>query len=215
MRSHAPIGMSLPGVGTGRCVRVTERAGDAETGSGFAHGAASSKQSPASAAFMFRRSNPLPRRADAGAWHLSPAGGRLPRRNRVAPSDPAVRVGAIVDVRLQPSIHSAAGRGHLPVAHPFPIAVLATMRAAVPLRAGGDTRAVCSPINCAGPFTGAGGFFAALLKDRANGPLVTRRDGAPTPMPVPTLFNTPFICRPSVCTDNEADGCAIVAERIA
>jgi len=46
MRSLAPFGMSLPGVGTGRCVRASiGRVDDAETGSGFAHGAASSKPS--------------------------------------------------------------------------------------------------------------------------------------------------------------------------
>jgi len=46
MRSLAPFGMSLRGVGTGRCVRAsTGRADDAEAGSGFVLGAASSKPS--------------------------------------------------------------------------------------------------------------------------------------------------------------------------
>lgn len=141
MRSLAPTGMSLPGVGTGRCVRVpTERVDDAETGSPVRPGgAASSELSPASVAVAsFRLWYPLPRRTDAGAWRLSPAGGRLPRRNRVAPSDPAVRIGATNS----------------------PIVALATMRAAIPLRAGGDTRGFGrSSLNCAGPVTGAGGFF--------------------------------------------------------
>lgn len=41
MRSLAPFGMSLRGVGTGRCVRAsTGRADDAETCSGFVLGTA-------------------------------------------------------------------------------------------------------------------------------------------------------------------------------
>ena len=46
MRSAIPSGMLLPGVGTGMGVRASiGRVDDAETGSGFAHGAASSKPS--------------------------------------------------------------------------------------------------------------------------------------------------------------------------
>lgn len=73
MRSLAPFGMSLRGVGTGRCVRAsTGRADDAETCSGFVLGAASSKPFHQGSG----RANPgftrAARRAPwLGAWHFS------------------------------------------------------------------------------------------------------------------------------------------------
>lgn len=90
MRSLAPFGMSLPDVGTGRCVRaLIGRVDDAETGSGFAHGAASSKQSGAE-------------------------GVVLPLSGHVVPCASAPVTGQSVGVVLDARTHNVAGESKAP-----------------------------------------------------------------------------------------------------